>query len=162
MNDGKLSNRSPAKGMEGTVGAKAVDMAQKAAPALKRAGRAGNVLSFGISAHEQWEKDSHNPSMGDGEKVARATTRGLGSAAGGWAGGLAGAKVGAAVGARVGGPVGARVGGPVGARSVVSSARLSALVPVAGSSIMTIRGFTVLRNGSIELRLRLLGDHSGR
>lgn len=128
--------------MEGTVGAKAVDMARKAAPALKRAGRAGNVLSFGISAHEQWEKDSHDPSTGDGEKVARATTRGLGSAAGGWAGGLAGAKV--------------------GARSVVSSAGLSALVPVAGSSIMTIRGFTVLRNGSIELRLRLLGDHSGR
>lgn len=139
--------------MEGTVGAKAVDMARKAAPALKRAGRAGNVLSFGISAHEQWEKDSHNPSIGDGEKVARATTRGLGSAAGGWAGGLAGAKVGAAV--------GACVGGPVGARSVVSSTGLSALVPVAGSSIMTIRGFTVLRNGSIELRLRLLGDHSG-
>lgn len=81
--------------MEGTVGAKAVDMARKAAPALKRAGRAGNVLSFGISAHEQWEKDSHDPSTGDGEKVARATTRGLGSAAGGWAGGLAGAKVGA-------------------------------------------------------------------
>ena len=94
--------------MEGTVGAKAVDMARKAAPALKRAGRAGNVLSFGISAHEQWEKDSHDPSTGDGEKVARATTRGLGSAAGGWAGGLAGAKVGAAVGACVGGPVGAR------------------------------------------------------
>ena len=136
--------------MEGTVGAKAVDMARKAAPALKRAGRAGNVLSFGISAHEQWEKDSHDPSTGDGEKVARATTRGLGSAAGGWAGGLAGAKVGAAV--------GACVGGPVGARSVVSSA----LVPVAGLPIMTIRGFTVLRNGSIELQLKLLGDHSGR
>mgnify|MGYP000881784564 CR=1 FL=1 len=114
LSDGKLSNWSPAKGMEGTVGAKAVDMARKAAPALKRAGRAGNVLSFGISAHEQWEKDSHNPSMGDGEKVARATTKGLGSAAGGWAGGLAGAKVGAAAGACIGGPVGAAVGGIVG------------------------------------------------
>ena len=97
--------------MEGTVGAKAVDMARKAAPALKRAGRAGNVLSFGISAHEQWEKDSHDPSTGDGEKVARATTRGLGSAAGGWAGGLAGAKVGAAVGGIVGEAVGSGAGG---------------------------------------------------
>ena len=58
--------------MEGTVGAKAVDMARKAAPALKRAGRAGNVLPFGISAHEQWEKDSHNPSIGEGEKATRA------------------------------------------------------------------------------------------
>ena len=114
LSDGKLSNWNPAKGMEGTVGAKAVDMARKAAPALKWAGRASNVLSFGISAHEQWEKDSHNPSMGDGEKVARATTKGLGSAAGGWAGGLAGAKVGAAAGACIGGPVGAAVGGIVG------------------------------------------------
>ena len=111
--------------MEGTVGAKAVDMARKAAPALKRAGRAGNVLSFGISAHEQWEKDSHNPSTGDGEKVARATTRGLGSAAGGWAGGLAGAKVGAgrcvrrwSGGGAVGGIVGEAVGSGAGGRIV--------------------------------------------
>ena len=61
--DRKLSNWSVPKGAEGTKAAKAVDMARKAAPALKRAGRAGNVLSFGISAHEQWEKDSHNPSL---------------------------------------------------------------------------------------------------
>ena len=79
--------------------------------AMTYAGRAGTAVSFGVDAYQQWEKDSHNPSIGTGEKVARAATAGAGSAAGGWAG----AQAGAAVGACVGGPVGAVVGGAVGA-----------------------------------------------
>ena len=53
------------------MGAKAVNAARRAAPALKWAGRASNALSFAV-AHEQREKDSHNPSIGEGEKVTRA------------------------------------------------------------------------------------------
>jgi surface antigen len=113
LNDAKLSNWSVPKGAEGTRAAKAVDMARKvgSSNAMKYAGRAGAAVSFGVDAYQQWEKDSHNPSIGTGEKVARAATAGAGSAAGGWAG----AQAGAAVGACVGGPVGAVVGGAVGA-----------------------------------------------
>lgn len=101
--------------MEGTVGAKAVDMARKAAPALKRAGRAGNVLSFGISAHEQWEKDSHDPSTGDhegsrfgsgrlGRRTRRSQSGGRGRCVRRWSGGGAvGGIVGEAVGSGAGG-----------------------------------------------------------
>ena len=97
--DRKLSNWSVPKGAEGTRAAKAVDMARKvgSSKALKYAGRAGTAVSFGVDAYQQWEKDSHNPSIGTGEKVTRAVTAG------------------AAVGALVGGPVGAVVGGAVGA-----------------------------------------------
>jgi len=87
--DRKLSNWSVPKGAEGTRAAKAVDMARKvgSSKALKYAGRAGTAVSFGVDAYQQWEKDSHNPSIGTGEKVTRAVTAGAGSAAGGWAGG---------------------------------------------------------------------------
>ena len=111
--DRKLSNWSVPKGAEGTRAAKAVDMARKvgSSNAMKYAGRAGAAVSFGVDAYQQWEKDSHNPSIGTGEKVTRAVTAGAGSAVGGWAG----AQAGAAIGACVGGPVGAVVGGAVGA-----------------------------------------------
>ena len=67
-------------------------------------------VSFGVSAYEQWQKDSHNPSIGDGEKVTRAVTKGGVTAAGGWAG----AQAGAIIGGSVGGPVGVAVGGIIG------------------------------------------------
>ena len=54
------------------MGAKAVNAARRAAPALKWAGRASNAVSFAVSAHEQREKDAYNPSIGEGEKVTRA------------------------------------------------------------------------------------------
>ena len=97
---------------EGSTGAKVANVAQKVADskALKYAGRAGTAVSFGVDAYEQWQKDSKDPSMGQGEKVARAATKGTASAAGGWAG----AQAGAAIGACVGGPVGAAFGGIVG------------------------------------------------
>lgn len=84
--------------------------------AMKYAGRAGTAVSFGVDAYQQWEKDSHNPSIGTGEKVARAATAGAGSAAGGWAG----AQTGAAIGVCCVGPVVIRSGGPVRAGAVPS------------------------------------------
>ena len=54
------------------MGAKAVNAARRAAPVPKWAGRASNALSFAVSAHEQWEKDSHNPSIGEEKKITRA------------------------------------------------------------------------------------------
>ena len=110
LSDGKLSNWNPAKAAEGSTGAKVVDTVRKAGKTLKWAGRAGTAVSFGVDAYEQWQKDSKDPSIGQGEKVARAATKGAGSVAGGWAG----AQAGAAIGACVGGPVGAAVGGIVG------------------------------------------------
>ena len=110
LSDRKLSNWSPTKAAEGSTGAKVVDTVRKAGKTLKWAGRAGTAVSFGVDAYEQWQKDSKDPSIGQGEKVARAATKGAGSAAGGWAG----AQAGAAIGACVGGPVGAAVGGIVG------------------------------------------------
>ena len=84
--DRKLSNWSVPKGAEGTRAAKAVDMARKvgSSNAMKYAGRAGAAVSFGVDAYQQWEKDSHNPSIGTGEKVTRAVTAGaaIGSGAG--------------------------------------------------------------------------------
>jgi len=37
----------------------------KVTTTLKWAGRAGNALSFAVNAYDQWEKDSHNPAMGE-------------------------------------------------------------------------------------------------
>ena len=101
------------QGAKGSKAAKVADVAGKvgSSDAMKYAGRGATAVTFGLDAYDQWEKDSHNPSIGTGEKVARAATSGAGSAAGGWAG----AQAGAAAGAFVGGPVGAVVGGVAGA-----------------------------------------------
>jgi len=77
--------------------------------AMKYAGRAGTAVSFGVDAYQQWEKDSHNPSLSEGKKVARATTTGAASAVGGYAGAKAGAAIGASIGV-AGGPIGVAVG----------------------------------------------------
>ena len=111
---GQLKNWKVPESAAGSTGAKAVSAARGAGAALKVAGRASNVATFAVDAYGQWQKDSHNPSLGEGEKAARATTTGALSAAGGWAGAAVGGKTGAAIGACVGGPVGAAVGGIVG------------------------------------------------
>lgn len=78
--------------------------------AAKVLGRAGGVLTFGVSAGQQWREDAvGNPAMGTGERVARSAAAGSGAAGSA----LLGAKIGAGVGA-FGGPVGAAVGGIVG------------------------------------------------
>ena len=107
FNDGNLTNwRIPAS-VTGTTGAKVATAAQKAIPALTKGSA---VLSFAADAYGQWKEDSHNPSIGETEKVTRAAMKGAGSAGGAWLG----VEMGAAVGACVGGPVGAAVGGIIG------------------------------------------------
>jgi hypothetical protein len=99
---------------------------------LKWAGRAGNALSFTVSAYDQWEKDSHNPAIGENEKIARATASGLLSTSVSCEATLAGAKTGAALGACMGGPLGAAVGGVVG--GVVCGVLASGVAASAGKT----------------------------
>lgn len=97
----------------GTTAWKAQQAVTKAAPALKWAGRASTVLTAGVAGYEQYQKDSANPSMGEGEKIARAGTQAVTQGAGAWAVATAGAQAGMAIGA-IGGPIGVAVGGIVG------------------------------------------------
>ena len=102
---------------------------------LKWAGRAGNALSFAVNAYDQWEKDSHNPAMGENEKIARATASGAANFAVSYLAATGGAKTGAAIGACMGGPLGAAVGGIVGgvlASGVAASAGKAAAKFVSG------------------------------
>ena len=80
----------------------------------KWAGRAGVVVSFGVSAYDQWQSDADDPSLSTAERVGRAGAVGATTAAGGWAGAWAGAQVGGMIGTAVGGPVGTVVGGAIG------------------------------------------------
>lgn len=84
----------------------------------KVAGRASSVVGAGVTAATSWQEDSKtHPSMGNGEKAARAgVATGL-SVAGGLGGAKAGAVVGGAVGSVIPGAgtaVGAVIGGFVG------------------------------------------------
>ena len=114
FSDKNLGNWKLPASAEGTTAAKIVNVTRKAQPALKWIGRGGTVLSFATGAYDQWQKDSHNPSLGQGEKLARAGTKGTASAGGAWAGATLGAKGGAAIGVCIGGPAGAAIGGVVG------------------------------------------------
>ena len=112
-NDRHLSNWEVPKGKSGTWGGKTVAAARKAAPYLEKVDKGFVAVDFAVSGYEQWQKDSHNPSLNEGKKVARATATGAGSAVGGYAGAKAGAAIGASIGV-AGGPVGVAVGGVVG------------------------------------------------
>lgn len=112
-NDRHLSNWEVPKGKSGTWGGKTVAAARKAAPYLEKVDKGFVAVDFAVSAYEQWDKDSHNPSLSEGKKVARATMTGTGSAVGGYAGAKLGASIGASIGV-AGGPVGVAVGGVVG------------------------------------------------
>lgn len=114
IQDGQLSNWHSASSKARSTGARVAEIAGRARPILKAAEVAGTALTFGISAYEQWQKDSHNPSLGESERVARATRSGALTAAGAWIGAQGGGKVGAAIGVCLGGPLGAAVGGVVG------------------------------------------------
>ena len=114
IHDGDLGNWKPGAGAEDSTAAKVASGAGRVGKVLKVAGVVGDVASGGVEAYDQWKKDSHDPSLGDGEKVTRAAATGLGTAGGAWAGGALGAKVGAGMGACLGGPVGAAVGGIAG------------------------------------------------
>jgi len=80
----------------------------------KWAGRAGVVVTFGLSAYDQWQTDADDPSLSTSEKVGRAGAVGATTAAGALAGAWAGTQVGAAIGTACGGPVGTVVGGVIG------------------------------------------------
>lgn len=112
-NDRHLSNWEVPKGKSGTWGGKTVAAARKAAPYLEKVDKGFVAVDFAVSGYEQWQKDSHNPSLNEGKKVARATTTGAASAVGGYAGAKAGAAIGASIGV-AGGPIGVAVGGVVG------------------------------------------------
>lgn len=75
----------------GTTAWKVQQGVTKAAPVLKGLGYASAGLSGALAGWDQYKKDSANPSMGEGEKIARAgtqaVTQGVGGYAGGWAGG---------------------------------------------------------------------------
>lgn len=97
----------------GTTAWKVQQAANKAAPALKWAGRASAVLSGALAGWDQYKKDSSNPSMGEGEKVARAGTQAVTQGAVGWGGAWAGAQAGAMLGS-FGGPIGIAAGSIIG------------------------------------------------
>lgn len=109
----------------GTTAWKVQQAAAKAAPTLKRVGRASAVLSGGLAGWEQYKKDSDNPNMGEREKIARAGTQAVTQGAGGYAGGWAGP--GSAWRARRRGSSWATPSIRVGRRS---STRVPALVPM--------------------------------
>jgi surface antigen len=105
----------PAEAVGTTAGKVATTLqSSRVTTTLKWAGRAGNALSFAVSAYDQWEKDSHNPAIGENEKIARATASGAANFAVSYLAATGGAKTGAAIGACMGGPLGAAVGGIVG------------------------------------------------
>ena len=112
-NDRHLNNWEVPKGKGGTWEGKTVAAARKAAPYLDKVNKGFVAIDFAVSGYEQWEKDSHNPSLSEGKKVARATTTGAASAVGGYAGAKLGASIGASIGV-AGGPIGIAVGGVVG------------------------------------------------
>ena len=97
----------------GTTAWKVQQGVTKAAPVLKGLGYASAGLSGALAGWDQYNKDSANPSMGEGEKIARAGTQAVTQGVGGYAGGWAGAQVGMTIGA-VGGPIGIAAGGIIG------------------------------------------------
>ena len=97
----------------GTTAWKVQQGVTKAAPVLKGLWYASAGLSVALAGWDQYKKDSANPSMGEGEKIARAGTQAVTQGVGGYAGGWAGAQVGMTIGA-VGGPIGIAAGGIIG------------------------------------------------
>ena len=110
---GKLANWYPAPGAVGSAGEKISTVISRAEPALKWAGRAGTAVTAGISFYDQYQKDSRNPSMGEGERIARASVKGGLVASGAYFGAKGGALLGASIGA-IGGPIGVAAGGIIG------------------------------------------------
>lgn len=113
INDRHIENWEVPKSKGVTWGGKTVAAARKAAPYLDKVNKGFVAVDFAVSGYGQWQKDSHNPSLSEGKKVARATTTGAASAVGGYVGAKAGAAIGASIGV-AGGPIGIAVGGVVG------------------------------------------------
>ena len=67
-NDRHLSNWEVPKGKSGTWGGKTVAAARKAAPYLEKVDKGFVAVDFAVSGYEQWQKDSHNPSLSEGKR----------------------------------------------------------------------------------------------
>lgn len=87
--------------------------ATKAGEHLSRIGIVTTILDGALSAKDQWDRDALNPQIGTGERIARATVTGAGSAGGAALGASYGANLGAAIGT-FGGPIGIAAGTIVG------------------------------------------------
>lgn len=87
--------------------------ATKAGEHLSRIGIVTTILDGALSAKDQWDHDALNPQIGTGERIARATVTGAGSAGGAALGASYGANLGAAIGT-FGGPIGIAAGTIVG------------------------------------------------
>ena len=87
--------------------------ATKAGEHLSRIGIVTTILDSALSAKDQWDHDALNPQIGTGERIARATVTGAGSAGGAALGASYGANLGAAIGT-FGGPIGIAAGTIVG------------------------------------------------
>lgn len=81
---------------------------------LGRAAVVGAVVDGEIAAWNQWEADSTNPTMGQGERIPRAATSGTFSGGRALGDALAGAKFGAFPGSFTANPIGIAVSGAVG------------------------------------------------
>ncbi|WP_258522136.1 hypothetical protein [Actinomyces sp. Z5] len=97
----------------GTTAWKVQQYAGKAARVTKGIGVGAAIFSGVVGGYEQYQKDSANPSMGEGKKLVRAGTQAVTQGGLGYGGAWLGAQAGMAIGA-LGGPVGIAVGGIVG------------------------------------------------
>lgn len=78
------------------------------------AGRFGSVATAGFAGWNQWQADADDPSLSDAERGARATTVGVSTAAGAWAGAQGGAYLGGAIGTAICPGLGTAIGGVAG------------------------------------------------
>lgn len=86
----------------------------KLSTASKWVGRSSVWLAGGVNFATSWQEDSRKyPSMGNGEKTARAASTAVFTGLGTWGGAKGGAAVGAAIGS-FGGPVGTAAGAVIG------------------------------------------------
>ncbi len=113
MHQGNVENWLPGQKPAPTWLGKASNFAAKHADTLKWGARIGGGLAFAVGAYEQWQEDSLNPDLSNGQRVARAGVTGVATAAGGYFGASGGAFVGATMGGFFG-PVGALIGGIAG------------------------------------------------
>lgn len=88
--------------------------AQRASAISRGLGIAGGAVTVGMSAYDRWQEDASDPSLSDGERVARAGADAGANLLGGVAGAKAGLAAGAAIGSIFPGP-GTVIGGAVGA-----------------------------------------------
>ena len=109
----KPENWVAGKGQAKSLASTVRRFATKAGEHLSRIGIVTTVLDGALSAKDQWDRDALNPQIGTGERIARATVTGVGSAGGAAIGASYGANLGATIGT-FGGPIGIAAGTIIG------------------------------------------------